>query len=70
MEEVYGGAFGTHANGHALAHMNLQAGYYWRGSEDYLDQSRRPGDHHKKTRLRRSCIGQTRSGQASQPISR
>ncbi|RDX98265.1 Gypsy retrotransposon integrase-like protein 1, partial [Mucuna pruriens] len=29
MEEVHEGTFGTHANGHALAHKILQAGYYW-----------------------------------------
>ncbi|RDX89186.1 hypothetical protein CR513_29120, partial [Mucuna pruriens] len=28
MEEVHGGAFCTHANGHALARNILQAGYY------------------------------------------
>ncbi|RDX90793.1 Gypsy retrotransposon integrase-like protein 1, partial [Mucuna pruriens] len=29
MEEVHGGAFSTHANGHALARKILRAGYYW-----------------------------------------
>ncbi|RDX89626.1 Retrovirus-related Pol polyprotein from transposon 17.6, partial [Mucuna pruriens] len=29
MEEVHGGAFGTHANGHALARKILRTGYYW-----------------------------------------
>ncbi|RDX77534.1 Retrovirus-related Pol polyprotein, partial [Mucuna pruriens] len=29
MEEVHGGAFGTHANGHALTRKILRAGYYW-----------------------------------------
>ncbi|RDX70091.1 hypothetical protein CR513_50704, partial [Mucuna pruriens] len=29
MEEVHGGAFGTHANGHALARKILRARYYW-----------------------------------------
>ncbi|RDX61268.1 Gypsy retrotransposon integrase-like protein 1, partial [Mucuna pruriens] len=29
MEEVHGGAFGTHANGHALTCKVLRAGYYW-----------------------------------------
>ncbi|RDX93255.1 Retrovirus-related Pol polyprotein, partial [Mucuna pruriens] len=29
MEEVHGGAFDTHANGHALARKILRVGYYW-----------------------------------------
>ncbi|RDX92298.1 Gypsy retrotransposon integrase-like protein 1, partial [Mucuna pruriens] len=29
MEEVHEGAFGTHANGHALARKILRVGYYW-----------------------------------------
>ncbi|RDX62103.1 Retrovirus-related Pol polyprotein, partial [Mucuna pruriens] len=29
MEEVHGGAFGTHTNGHDLARKILRAGYYW-----------------------------------------
>ncbi|RDX93150.1 Pol polyprotein, partial [Mucuna pruriens] len=29
MEEVHGGAFNTHANGHALARKILRARYYW-----------------------------------------
>ncbi|RDY14324.1 Retrovirus-related Pol polyprotein, partial [Mucuna pruriens] len=29
MEEVHGGAFSTHANGHTLARKILRAGYYW-----------------------------------------
>ncbi|RDX93522.1 hypothetical protein CR513_24200, partial [Mucuna pruriens] len=29
MKEVHEGAFGTHANGHALARKILRASYYW-----------------------------------------
>ncbi|RDX93508.1 hypothetical protein CR513_24215, partial [Mucuna pruriens] len=29
LEEVHGGAFSTHANGHALACKILRVGYYW-----------------------------------------
>ncbi|RDX90442.1 Pol polyprotein, partial [Mucuna pruriens] len=29
MEDVHEGTFGTHTNGHALAHKILRAGYYW-----------------------------------------
>ena len=29
IEEVHGGSFGTHANGHAMARKILRAGYYW-----------------------------------------
>ncbi|RDY07606.1 hypothetical protein CR513_08263, partial [Mucuna pruriens] len=42
MEEAHEVAFGTHANGHALAHKILQAGYYWSKMEsDYCQHKRR-----------------------------
>ena len=33
IEEVHGGSFGTHANGHAMAKKILRAGYYWLNME-------------------------------------
>ncbi|RDX93103.1 Gypsy retrotransposon integrase-like protein 1, partial [Mucuna pruriens] len=42
MEEVHGGAFGTHTNGHALARKILQVGYYWSKMEsDYCQHVKR-----------------------------
>ncbi|RDY13871.1 hypothetical protein CR513_01154, partial [Mucuna pruriens] len=42
MKEVHGGAFGTHANGHALACKILRAGYYWSKMEsDYCQHVKR-----------------------------
>ncbi|RDY07336.1 Gypsy retrotransposon integrase-like protein 1, partial [Mucuna pruriens] len=42
MEEVHGGAFGTHANGHALARKILRVGYYWSKMEsDYCQHVKR-----------------------------
>ncbi|RDY07340.1 Gypsy retrotransposon integrase-like protein 1, partial [Mucuna pruriens] len=42
MEEVHGGAFSTHVNGHALARKILRAGYYWSNMEsDYCQHVKR-----------------------------
>ncbi|RDX73708.1 Pro-Pol polyprotein, partial [Mucuna pruriens] len=42
MEEVHEGTFGTHTNGHALAHKILRASYYWTKMEsDYCQHVQR-----------------------------